>query len=143
MSKLYTRYLELKREDPNKMYLMKSGLFYIFIDEDAIAMSNMSRLKCIPLTGMIMKCGFPENSKEKYLRRLKENGKIVEIVDLTQDKKIDPVLPSRLDCLAALESLDINTITPIEAIEYLSIIQKELVKLKTWEVNASNIGSQK
>ena len=113
MSKLYTRYLELKREDPNKMYLMKSGLFYIFIDEDAIAMSNMSRLK--------------------YLRRLKENGKIVEIVDLTQDKKIDPVLPSRLDCLAALESLDINTITPIEAIEYLSIIQKELVKLKTSE----------
>lgn len=133
MSKLYTRYLELKREDPNKMYLIKAGLFYIFIGEDATTMSNMTKLKCVPLNDRVMKCGFPESAKTKYLRRLKENGKEVEVIDLKEDKKMDPAFASQLDCLLALESLDLNTITPIQAIEYLSSIQRELLRMKAEE----------
>lgn len=128
MSKLYTRYLELKRKDPNKMYLMKSGLFYIFIDEDAVEMSNLTKLKCIPLTGNIMKCGFPENSKEKYLRRLKENGKIVEIVELEAKRVVEENKLKKIEGLTNLTELDLNSITPIEALELLHKIQRELLE---------------
>ena len=30
MSKLYKKYLELKKTDSSKIYLFRSGLFYIF-----------------------------------------------------------------------------------------------------------------
>lgn len=35
MSKLYDKYLELKKKDESKMYLFRCGNFYIFLDEDA------------------------------------------------------------------------------------------------------------
>jgi len=52
---------------------------------------------------------------------------------MKEDKKIDPAFTSQLDCLLALESLDLNTITPIQAIEYLSSIQRELLRIKAEE----------
>lgn len=64
---------------------------------------------------------------------MKENGKEVEVIDLKEDKKMDPAFASQLDCLLALESLDLNTITPIQAIEYLSSIQRELLRMKAEE----------
>ena len=35
MSKLYKSYINLKEQDSNYVYIFKSGMFYIFIDEDA------------------------------------------------------------------------------------------------------------
>ena len=35
MSKIYNKYLELKKENDDKFYLFKCGNFYIFLDEDA------------------------------------------------------------------------------------------------------------
>ena len=35
MSKLYKKFLELKRSNNNKVYLFKSGIFYIALAEDA------------------------------------------------------------------------------------------------------------
>ena len=34
MSKIYNEYLRLKKDDSNKLYLFKSGKFYIFLGED-------------------------------------------------------------------------------------------------------------
>ena len=34
MSKIYNKYLELKEENNEKMYLFKSGRFYIFLADD-------------------------------------------------------------------------------------------------------------
>lgn len=34
VSKIYAKYLELKEKNPNKLYLFKSGKFYIFIADD-------------------------------------------------------------------------------------------------------------
>ena len=44
MSKLYKKYLELKKTDSSKIYLFKSGLFYIFIEDDAYIMSKFLNL---------------------------------------------------------------------------------------------------
>lgn len=129
MSKLYTKYLELKRKDANKLYLIKSGLFYIFIDEDAKKMSQALNLKCVFLTGEIVKCGFPENAKNKYLRKLQELNQSIEIIESEKKEKNYFISDIKLESLAFLKTLDLNRITPIEALEYLNTLQKELRKL--------------
>ena len=68
MGKLYIEYLKRKKEDCNKYYLFKSGLFYIFIDEDAKEISKITSLNITSLNNDIVKCGFPSNSLNKYLR---------------------------------------------------------------------------
>lgn len=35
MSKMYQRYLEFKKINPNQIYLFKSGIFYLFLADDA------------------------------------------------------------------------------------------------------------
>ena len=41
MGRLYLKYLKKKDENREKYYLFKSGIFYIFIDEDAIRISKI------------------------------------------------------------------------------------------------------
>lgn len=81
MSKLYMEYLKRKKEDNHKYYLFKTGLFYIFLDEDAKEISKITLLKLINLNKDIVKCGFPENSLDKYLIIFKNLGLDVEIVN--------------------------------------------------------------
>ena len=45
MSKLYNKYLSLKQLDASKFYLFKSGIFYIFLDDDAKIVSEKLGLK--------------------------------------------------------------------------------------------------
>lgn len=65
MSKLYNQYVILKVNNPNKFFLFKSGIFFIFLDEDAKIMSKVLNLKLSNLNADILKCGFPENSLDK------------------------------------------------------------------------------
>lgn len=81
MSKLYNKYLECKEKDNSKYYLFKSGLFYVFIADDAIEISKVTTLKATKLTENLYKCGFPTNSLDKYLNIFEAIGKDVVIVD--------------------------------------------------------------
>ena len=75
MSKLYNKYLELKSNDDSVLYLLKSGMFYIFLHEDAKIVSEKLNLKLTNLNNNILKCGFPINSLTKYAGLL-DNYKI-------------------------------------------------------------------
>ena len=81
MSKLYEKYKILKLENPSKLYLFKSGIFYIFLDEDAIKMSKLLNLKLTNLNETILKCGFPVKNVDKYLKLIKLNNYEIDIVD--------------------------------------------------------------
>jgi len=81
MSKLYLEYLKRKNENNDKYYLFKSGLFYIFIDEDARNINKITPLNITNLSNDVVKCGFPSNSLEKYLSIFKNLGLDVDIVD--------------------------------------------------------------
>ncbi len=81
MSKLYEKYKNLKSENANKLYLFKSGIFYIFLDEDAIKMSNLLSLKLTYLNETIVKCGFPIKNADKYINLIKINNYDIDIVD--------------------------------------------------------------
>ncbi len=82
MSKLLNNYVKLKSKNPNKLYLFKSGIFYIFIDEDAKIISSNFGLKLTNLNNDIVKCGFPTSSLEKYLNLFKTFSYDIEIIDL-------------------------------------------------------------
>lgn len=80
MSKLYKKYLSLKSSDKNTLYLFQSGIFYIFLDDDAKLMSQFLNLKLTNLNSTIQKCGFPINSFEKYFSKLKSSNYNVNII---------------------------------------------------------------
>ena len=58
MSKLYKKYISLKIENPNKIYLFRVGIFYIFLDDDARLMWTILKLKLTKLNSVIFKCYF-------------------------------------------------------------------------------------
>ena len=81
LSSLYKRYLSLKIENSDNFYLFESGIFYLFIDNDAKFMSNILNLKLTNLNSQIVKCGFPTSHLDKYLKILKDmNYSNIQIV---------------------------------------------------------------
>ena len=72
MSTWYNRYIDLKKENKETLYLFKSGIFYVFLEDDAYKISKITTLKCTWLTSNVIKCGFPENSLNCYLEIFKE-----------------------------------------------------------------------
>lgn len=82
-SRLYNTYISLKIKSPYKKYLFKSGIFCIFIDDDAKELHKILNLKLSNLNSKIVKCGFPVNSLDKYMQLLKQYGYKVEIVDFS------------------------------------------------------------
>lgn len=83
MSKLYSKYLELKKNNPNKIYLFKSGIFLLAIDEDATKLSDELNLKVTNLSPDVLKCGFPVSRQEHYFRVLEAKHIPFTIIDDT------------------------------------------------------------
>ena len=128
MSKLYNKYLELKSNDDSVLYLFKSGMFYIFLHENAKIVSEKLNLKLTHLNNNILKCGFPINSFTKYVGLLdyyKINYQIVDgslITSKTQYIENENIQ----NYLEQLQKLDINKITPLKAFEILDNLQSLL-----------------
>ncbi len=119
MSKIYNKYLELKNEDKNKLYLFKSGKFYIFLGDDCDFINEYVVLKKVKFSNETYKCGFPENVLDQYLKVFK-------------NQNLDVVLVNEMDSYKSnvnkfIDDIDINNITPLEALEKLNIL-KEMVK---------------
>lgn len=117
MSKVYDKYLQLKEEDAEKLYLFKNGNFYIFIAEDADYINNYVVLKRVKFTKEVFKCGFPINALDDYLRVFNNHNLKIEIIESISEENV----------IDYIKSIDINNITPLKALEKLSII-KEMVK---------------
>ena len=88
MSKLYKKYVALKIQDDSALYLFKTGIFYIFLDEDAKLMSNILGLKLTNLNENVLKCGFPIQNIDKYLRIIKNSNYTVEILNSSSSTPI-------------------------------------------------------
>ena len=127
MSKLYKKYISLKIENPNKIYLFKVGIFYIFLDDDARLMSSVLKLKLTKLNSVIYKCGFPVNSSEKYFNLLKKYNYDICIIDEYEIySTIDTYKSNQEIKKIALKivSIDINSLSISDAFELLSELQK-------------------
>lgn len=119
MSRLYNDYLNLKRKDNTKMYLFKVGVFYIFIDEDALKVSKITTLKLTKLNDEIVKCGFPYQKLDKYLELFKNLKLDFMIINQSNDDNYHKIINK-------IKKIDIEKITPVEAINILNSL-KELI----------------
>ena len=86
MSKLYQIYEELKDKDSEKIYIFKSGMFYICLEEDAKKISEIFGFKIAKLNENTIKAGFPISRLEYYINQLESRKIIFEIVDNNYSK---------------------------------------------------------
>ena len=137
MSKLYRKYISLKINDNNSCYLFKSGIFYIFISEDARRLAPLLNLKLTNLTSCIVKCGFPINSLEKYSKKLDElniNVKIVDLNDMTLSTNLGDYLSSQqiLEIIDDFLKVDVDNLSISQAFDLLNSLQD---KFKKFHIN--------
>lgn len=118
MGKLYEEYLKLKEENKEKLYLFKCGKFYIFLDSDCDIINEYVVLKKVPFSKNIYKCGFPSNVLENYLRVFNNHKLNVEVIENIERQEID--------LEAYLKNIDINKITPLEALIKLKEMKEKI-----------------
>lgn len=137
MSKLYNKYIELKEKKTDDIYLFKSGMFYIALEDDALKLSEKLKLKLTNFGNKTLKCGFPQNSLNTYLKLFEENNiKYVIIENTTSDinktqiNKINSKLTNfnshnsnskdiNSEILYEIANLDINNFTLKDAFDKL------------------------
>lgn len=120
MSKIYDKYLELKGIDSNKMYLFRCGKFYIFIADDCETINNYVVLKKVNFCKDVLKCGFPINVLDDYMRVFKNHNLDIEVID-------EIVIESKRDNIYdMLSKIDVDNITPVDALLKLREL-KELI----------------
>ena len=116
MSKTYEKYLKLKRNNEETIYLFKSGIFYIALAEDAIFLNKKFEFKLSNFNNEIKKCGFPVKSIKKYQEMFDENKIKYEIV---KDSDKDSVVK-------VLEKVDLDNLTPLEALNIIGRLKEML-----------------
>ena len=70
MSKLQKSYINLKSKDADKIYLFKSGMFYLALADDCEKLSSVFGFKKTKLNEEIEKCGFPISRLGFYVGQL-------------------------------------------------------------------------
>lgn len=133
MSKLYDQYIKLKNQKPEQLFLFKSGIFYIALDEDAKKLSEIFSFKITNLNESIIKCGFPENRLEYYINQLKLLNISFEVIDpkYTKIENYNDYLnnSSLKSITKTILNLDLNEISYKQAYEILENLQKDLKKI--------------
>lgn len=129
MSKLYQTYAALKMQDSSQLYLFKSGIFYIFLDEDAKFISSKFNLKLTSLNSMIVKCGFPTSQIEKYTNLFNIANISFKIVDTAENvlySSKDFVLNNKIfSFLKKLSTINSNELSISQAYDLIALISTE------------------
>lgn len=136
MSKLYDIYSSLKSNESNSdktLYLFKSGIFFILIDEDAKIASKILNLKITFLTENIVKCGFPISSLEKYSSLLQLTDYKFQIIDTSSNinysLKNYSLNENIRNFLLQVSDLDTNNLSVKDAYEVLDNLKSTSANL--------------
>ena len=116
MGKIMNIYKSKKEKNPNKIYMFKGGVFYYFLDEDALYISEKYNFKLTDF-GDTVKCGFPVKALEKYLNIF--NSESIELITEEENSNKDKIINT-------IKNLDLNEITPKDAFIILNNL-KELI----------------
>lgn len=134
MSKLYNKYQKLKQLDSSKVYLFKSGIFYLFLDKDAIRISEKLGLKLTALNEKVQKCGFPVAKLSKYTELLNHCNIEYQIVDENLNSiNLQQDYIKQNDVISIIESIkkvDLNKLSPIQAFELIRNYHETLIKME-------------
>lgn len=129
MSKLYNSYMSLKKDNPEKIYLFKSGMFYISLQDDAEKLSEIFGFKITKLNENVNKAGFPISRLEYYTSKLKAIDAVdFEIVDSNYgaiQNYNDYLNNSKLKCITdSVLKLDLDNTTFRQAFDFLANLKK-------------------
>ncbi len=134
MSKMYKRYLELKQKNSSNIYLFKSGIFYVFLQDDAKLMCNILNLRLTNLNENVLKCGFPVNNLNKYLDLIRNLGYEIYIVDSLVDEAIPTknyLLNSSIkNLINKMSSIDVDSLSIKEAYSLIESLRLEAIEIK-------------
>ena len=130
MSKIYNKYLSLKSSDFNMFYIFNSGLFYVFIDEDAKKISQLLGLKLTNLNSQVLKCGFPTNQIVKYSDLLSEKNIDFTIIenDYTTVKNSEQYIDdiARSNIIKQISNINTDTMTPYQALNMIVKLKENI-----------------
>ena len=133
MGKLYDIYLNEKKKDLNKIILLKSGIFYLALDKDAIFLSNTFGFKLTNLNNEIKKCGFPCSSLDKYLKLFNAYNLSVSIIDTKENTtytlKEFEINKNIQDILELIKNVNIDTLSILEAYSFIENLQEKVNKI--------------
>lgn len=133
MSKLIEIYRSLKKQDSQTLYLFKSGIFYIFIDEDAKIMNKELNLKLTNLNNDIFKCGFPSNSLGKYFNILNSSSHKFKIIDTSNSLAFTlndfSVNESIKTLINKLKAVNLDNLSVSEAYNFIENLKLDVDKL--------------
>lgn len=135
MSKLFNKYLELKKNYPETFFLFNTGLFCIFIDKDAQYLSDMLGLRLVYLNSNVYKCGFPSSQFLKYNKLLNDNNINFKIIEndyntiSDKEKYINDI--SQLKLIDQISNVDTDNISPHQALNILINLQESIGNLNS------------
>lgn len=133
MSKLQKSYTNLKEKDADKIYLFKSGMFYLALSEDCEKLSSIFGFKKTKLNEEVEKCGFPISRLEFYVEQLEKRKIPFQIVDSDYSKienYSDYMNNSKLKkIIKEIKELDLDNITFRQAYEFLENAKMEIGKI--------------
>jgi len=131
MSKLINQYNDLKKKDSTKIYAIRVGIFYNFLNEDAKYINEKIGLKITNLSPEIIKCGFPISSLDRY-KKIFEKSKInYEIVDNLNQGVSSTDYLNNIEIkhiIEKIKNLDMNNVTFHQAFDILLDFQNKLKK---------------
>ena len=113
--------------DSDLVYIFKVGIFYICIDADARFVADKLNLKITNLNDSIVKCGFPTNSSDKYFNLLEEKNIDFKVVDKNSSLNASSIEHTIIN---TIKKLDLNSITPIQALNMIENFKKLLWNVK-------------
>lgn len=133
MSKLYKSYVNLKEKNSEKLYLFKSGMFYIFLQEDAQKISEIFGFKITKLNQDVNKCGFPSSRLEYYIDMMTKRNIPFEIIDNDYSKienYQDYINNDKIKKIVTyIRDVDLDNITFREAYEILKEMKVKIGKI--------------
>lgn len=127
MSKLLKQYEELKKKDPDKIYIFRVGIFYNILNEDARLVSKEIGLKITDLSPEIIKCGFPVATLEKYTNLLAEHNIKFEVISNQTSSNQNT---SYAKIIQKIQNIDLDNTTCKEAFDILYMIQQNLKNIQ-------------
>lgn len=132
MSKLLNIYKKLKSENNDTLYLFKSGIFYIFLDEDAKKINKILNLKLTNFTDNVVKCGFPSSAINKYSNLLNQHDFRIEIIDTnnisTCNFKDFNKNESFKHLVNSIKQVDIDNLSVSEAYKFIEDLKMQVNK---------------
>lgn len=131
MSKMYNRYLELKKKDDSKVYLFKNGIFFLALEDDAKKLNELLNLKLTVFSKDVEKCGFPVSVLKKYIDKLDKYDIEYELIDNMYNNINSPkeYLESIFvrNVVTQIKEIDFNDTSPKQAFNILYDLYQAII----------------